>query len=487
MTAMIRVRFAPSPTGSPHIGNIRTAVFDWLFARHEGGVFILRIEDTDRARLVPGAMEEIMRDLRWAGLDWDEGPEVGGPYGPYIQSERVDLYQKHAEQLVAEGRAYHCYCTAERLEEMRKAQQAAGKPTGYDQRCRYLTEEERAALASESDTFVIRFAMPTSGQTSFVDVVRGELSFDNALQDDFVILKSDGYPTYHFASVVDDHLIKISHVIRSEEWISSTPKHVQLYSALGWEPPAWVHPSLILGPDRSKLSKRHGAVNFSTYIEEGYLPDAMVNYLALLGWSAGEDRDIYSIQELIEKFTLEGITGHPAIFDAQKLLWMNGVYIRQTSMNRLAELILPYLQKAGLVSEPPSDSELDYVRKIVPLIQDRLKVLSEAPELAEFFFREEPAYDPKAVQKWLERPEASELLTKVVDRLEELEEWNVGAIESAVREAGADVGAEGGKVIHPVRVASTGRTVGPGLFETLEVLGRDRVVTRLRRAGSSEQ
>jgi len=481
---MVRVRFAPSPTGSPHIGNIRTAVFDWLFARHEAGVFVLRIEDTDRARLVPGALEEIMRDLRWAGLAWDEGPEVGGPYGPYLQSQRVGIYDRYAKQLVESGHAYYCYCTPDRLAEMRKEQQAAGKPTGYDRHCRNLSPEEAARLQTETTRRAVRFAMPELGTTSFVDVVRGEVTFDNALQEDFVILKSDGYPTYHLANVVDDHLMEISHVIRGEEWISSAPKHVQMYRAFGWQPPIMVHLPLILASDRSKLSKRHGSADFSTYIEQGYLPEAMLNYLALLGWSAGEDRDLYSTQELIQKFTLEGIINHPAILDEQKLLWMNGHYIRATSVERLTELVLPYLAKAGLAADAPSDGEMHYLRKVVALIQDRLRTLSDAPELAEFFLAPEVTYDPKAAQKWLNRPETSELLRRVADRLEALENWNLETVESAVRKAGAEVGAEGGKVIHPVRVAVTGRTAGPGLFETLEALGKERVVSRLRKAGS---
>lgn len=481
---MVRVRFAPSPTGSPHIGNIRTAVFDWLFARHEAGVFVLRIEDTDRARLVPGALEEIMRDLRWAGLAWDEGPQVGGPYGPYLQSQRVGIYERYAKQLVESGHAYYCYCTPDRLAEMRKEQQAAGKPTGYDRHCRNLSPEEAARLETETTRRAVRFAMPESGTTSFVDVVRGEVTFDNALQEDFVILKSDGYPTYHLANVVDDHLMEISHVIRGEEWISSAPKHVQMYRAFGWQPPVMVHLPLILASDRSKLSKRHGSADFSTYIEQGYLPEAMLNYLALLGWSAGEDRDLYSTQELIQKFTLEGIINHPAILDEQKLLWMNGHYIRATSVERLTELVLPYLAKAGLAADAPSDGELTYLQKVVALIQDRLRTLSDAPELAEFFLAPEVTCDPKAAQKWLNRPETSELLRRVADRLEALEDWNLETVESAVRKAGAEVGAEGGKVIHPVRVAVTGRTAGPGLFETLAVLGKERVVSRLRKAGS---
>jgi len=329
--------------------------------------------------------------------------------------------------------------------------------------------------------YVVRFAMPESGATSYHDFIRGELTFDNSLQDDFVMIKTDGFPTYNFASVIDDHLMKITHVIRGEEYISSMPKYVHLYSALGWGEPVWVHVPLILGSDRSKLSKRHGAVNFSSYIEEGYLPEAMINYLALLGWSAGEDREIYSVEELIEKFSLEGINDHPAIFDAQKLLWMNGHYIRQSSAERLVELSMPYIVKAGLVADPPSTEDVDYYTKIVPLIRERLHVLSEAPRMCDFFFAE-PQFDPKAVEKWLSGEVTSNLLVRVAERVSEIGDWNVASIEQAVRGAGVEVGLEGGRVIHPVRVALTGRTAGPGLFELMEVLGREKVVTRLNRA-----
>lgn len=480
----VRVRFAPSPTGYPHIGNMRTAVFDWLFARHAGGTFILRIEDTDRTRFVEGSLEEIMGDLKWSGMNWDEGPEAGGGFGPYFQSERLDIYKKYSEQLIEQGHAYYCYCTSERLEEMRKEQQAAGKATGYDRHCRHLSAEERAKLEAEGTRKVVRFAMPESGTTTYKDFLRGELSFDNALQDDFIMVKSDGFPTYNFASIIDDHLMEISHVIRGEEYISSMPKYVHLYTALGWEQPEWVHVPLILGSDRSKLSKRHGAVNFSSYIEEGYLPEAMINYLTLLGWSSAEDRDLYSVEELIEKFTLEAITTHAAVFDAQKLLWMNGQYIRQRSVEDIISLILPYIQKAGLISDPATADELQYLGMITPLIHDRLKILSEAPEQVDFFLKSELEYDQKGVDKWLKKEGASELLNHVADKLESLQDWKPEAIEETVRAAGTEKGAEGGKVIHPVRMAATGRTVGPGLFETLEVLGKGKVVARLRKAAN---
>jgi glutamyl-tRNA synthetase len=328
--------------------------------------------------------------------------------------------------------------------------------------------------------------MPTEGTTTFKDVIRGEISFENSLQDDFVLLKSDGFPTYNFANVIDDHLMEITNVIRGEEFISSTPKHLHLYWAFGWDAPALAHPSLILGPDRSKLSKRHGAVNFASYIEEGYLPDALFNFLVLLGWSAGEDREIYSREELIEKFTLEGITDHPAIFDAQKLLWINGVYIRQMPLEKLTEMVLPYLKKAEMIPENPSQDLIDYIQRVVALEQERMKLLSEAPELMSFFLKDKLEYDPKGTKKWLASDNAPELLNAVADRLQELDSWTVESLEATVREAGEYLAAAGGKVIHPVRMAATGKTAGPGLFETLEVLGKDRVVSRLKFAAEHD-
>ena len=480
----VRVRFAPSPTGSPHIGNIRSAVFNWLYARHTGGKFILRIEDTDRARLVPGVVEELMYDLRWLGLDWDEGPDVGGPYGPYCQSERLELYTKHAEELVDKGLAYRCWCSPERLAELRGQQEARKESIGYDRRCRDITSQEAAAYAAESPTSVVRFKMPLIGTTSFNDIVRGEITFDNSLQDDFVILKSDGYPTYNFASVVDDHHMRISHVVRGEEFVSSAPKHIRLYEAFGWEPPLFAHAPLIVGPDRSKLSKRHGAAAFSAYIEQGYLPQALLNFLALLGWSAAEDRDLYSARELIDKFQLEGIISHPAVFDIAKLQWMNGQYIRACGLDRLATLTLPYLRQAGLASDSPNPDELVYIKRVIALVQERMPLLSESPELTGFFFVDQPEFDPKAVAKWLTRPRASDLLLNAAAQLDALGEWTIQRIEQAVRSAGSELGFQGGDVIHPIRVAVTGRTVGPGLFQTIEVLGKERTVARLQAAAA---
>jgi len=475
----VRVRFPPSPTGFAHIGNVRTALFNWLFARHTGGKFILRIEDTDRTRLVQGAEEEIYEALRWVGIDWDEGPTVGGPFGPYIQSQRLDIYRKYAGELVAKNAAYYCFCTPDRLEQLRKDQEAAKQPTGYDRLCLGLSGSEVESRLKDGVPAVIRFKTPDTGETTFYDEVRGEITFENALLDDFVILKSDGYPTYHFASVVDDHLMEITHVIRGEEWISSTPKHVLLYEAFSWELPKFAHTTSILGTDKTRLSKRHGAVRFLEYREKGFLPEAMVNFMALLGWSPGEDRELFTVEELIERFSLEGIVRNPAIFDLEKLEWMNGVYIRQADLDRITDLCIPFLQKSHLLSDNVSEQERAYVREVVRLERDRLKFLAQICEIADFFFLAELNYDEHGVRKWLHREYVRELLRKLLPALRELPQWTPETIESTIRSVGEELGLGGGEVIHPIRMATTGRTAGPGLFETLYVLGRDRVISRL--------
>ncbi len=324
----VRVRYAPSPTGYPHVGNIRTALFNWLLARNTHGAFVVRIEDTDTARTVPGAVDAILDSLRWLGMDWEEGPDIDGKYVPYYQSQRLSFYRAAAEKLVEQGDAYYCYCSSERLDEMRATQIASKQPPGYDRTCRELTDRQRSARLIDCQNPVIRFKAPLEGSTAFCDYIRGSVSFENRSLDDFIILKADGYPTYHLASVVDDHYMQISHVMRAEEWISSTPKHLLLYQALGFEPPIFAHLPMILGPDRSKLSKRHGAVSVTQYREKGYLPEAMVNFLALLGWSLDDKTDIISIDTLIANFSLERVGKTGAVFNREKLEWMNGVYIR---------------------------------------------------------------------------------------------------------------------------------------------------------------
>jgi len=405
----VRVRYAPSPTGYPHVGNIRTALFNWLFARHTGGQFIIRIEDTDIARRVKGSEDAILNSLRWLGLDWDEGPEVGGDYGPYIQSERGDLYQKCAQQLLEGGHAYKCYCSAERLSRMR-AEMAERKESmrSYDRHCRDLSLGERARFESGGISPMIRFKVPLMGQTTFHDLIRGDITFDNSELDDLVLLKSDGYPTYHLANIVDDHFMKITHVMRADEWLSSTPRHVLLYRAFEWEPPLFAHLPMILGVDKSKLSKRHGAVSLIEYSEMGYLPEAMTNFLALLGWALDDKTEILSKEELIRHFSIERISKTAAIFNKDKLDWMNGVYIRKMSIpaqqiklhpisvkakvvaptitTELTDQLLAFLER-DLPAEVKRPISKEYVQQIAPLIYERFKKFEEAAELCKFFFQ----------------------------------------------------------------------------------------------------
>ncbi|MBI2941329.1 MAG: glutamate--tRNA ligase, partial [Chloroflexi bacterium] len=440
--APARVRFAPSPTGLPHVGNIRTAIFNWLWARHTGGQFVLRVEDTDRARLLPGAYEAILESLRWLGLDWDEGPEVGGPHAPYLQSERLPLYPQLAEDLIQRGAAYRCYCTPERLEALREQQRAARQPTGYDRHCRRLSGAERQRLAESRVPSVVRFAIPEAGKTSFVDLFRGEITFDNATLDDHVLLKSDGWPTYQWASVVDDHLMRITHVLRGEEWISSTPRHVLEYRAMGWELPRIGHFPLILGKDRTKLSKRHGATDVLTYRELGYLPEALFNFLVLLGWSKDDKTEILSCEEVIRSFDLGGVGVNPAIFDPDKLDWMNGYYIRQLDPDELARRVAPFLQRAGLLpADPLSADRWEYLRRIVPLIQERIKRLTEAVEYTDFFFRSTMEYESALlVPKGLTPLATREALTAAHRRLASSPAFDEQTLEGALRDLASELG-----------------------------------------------
>jgi glutamyl-tRNA synthetase len=481
MDRPIRVRYAPSPTGFPHVGNIRTALFNWLFARHTGGKFIVRIEDTDVPRTVPGALEAILDSLRWMGLDWDEGPEVGGSFGPYFQSQRLSLYREIAERLVKEDHAYYCYCSSERLEAMRAEQTKQKLPTGYDRHCRTLSEAERAQKIAEGIKPVVRFKTPIDGQTRFQDLLRGEVSFENSTIDDFVLLKSDGYPTYHLANIIDDHLMQISHVLRAEEWLSSTPRHVMLYNAVGFEPPIFAHMPMILGPDRSKLSKRHGATALTDYRDQGYLPETMLNFLALLGWSLDEKSELFTRQELVEKFSLERISRTAAIFNKEKLDWMNGIYIRGLSVEDFLKRALPFLDKAlppGI--KRPLDE--DYIREILPLIKERARTLVEVKDLIGFFYEDSFDYAPK------------DLLIKGTDlqftgnaylqaqKVIENTSFNVEDLEKEFRALAELLGLKPGQLFSSLRMAITGRAISPPLFETMVVMGEKRVKDHIRDA-----
>lgn len=442
----------------------------------------MRIEDTDQTRLQEGSMEEILEGLRWLGLEWDEGPETGGPYGPYIQSERRELYQAIAGELVESGAAYECDCTPERLEYVRERQRALGQAPGYDGHCRNKTPEQRAEARADGRPIVVRMRVPDRGEVTIRDYIRGPIRFEWSRLSDFVVLKSDGLPTYHLAHLVDDHEMHITHVLRGEEWIASAPRHQLIYDALGWDPPVFVHLPLLLGKDRSKLSKRHGAASALEYRDQGYLPEAVFNFLCLLGWSARDDTEIMSREEIIERFSLEAVNESSAIFDPEKLLWMNGVYIRSMSVEDLADRILPILDR-----ELPRSVErplgTDYVRRLTPLIQERLKLLSEAPELLDFFFAEPPPPESEElVQKGMDTQSTASALSEALGVLRSFQPFEAEPLEEKFRELAKELGLKAGQLFGSLRVAVTGKRVAPPLFDTMEAVGRPRVISRIEAA-----
>lgn len=479
----VRTRYAPSPTGEPHLGNIRTALFAWLLARHHGGQFLLRIEDTDRARYVESGVQAQMDALHWLGLDWDEGPDIGGQYAPYVQSQRLDIFRQYADQLIAEDHAYHCYCSPERLDQVRKQQQAQKLPPRYDRHCRDLAPEQRAQNEAQGIPPVVRFQTPLTGETVTNDALRGEVIFQNDTLDDFVLLKSDGYPTYHLAAIVDDHLMHISHVLRGEEWLSSLPRHVLIYRAFGWEPPVFAHLSTILGPDRAKLSKRHGADSVLEYRDQGYLPDAIVNFMALLGWSLDDHTEIMDRQTLIENFGLDRVLPNPAVFNLEKLQWMNGMYIRAMSDDDLARAVQPFLE-----SRLGRPADFDLLVRIVPIIKERIKLLSDIWKIADFFFTDGELDCPPELlmgKKFADDPRrAAQALEQVTARIEHLDGWSHEALEAAIRPLAEEMGLKTGELFGVIRVAVTGKTATPPLFETMAILGRERTLACLRSAAS---
>jgi len=499
----VRVRFAPSPTGEPHIGNVRTVVFNWLFARKmETGRFILRIEDTDRTRYRPETIPVIMDGLRWLGLNWDEGPgvaelenlgledvngrplsayAVGGPTGPYIQSERQEMYRETVEELIERGWAYRCNCTPERLAQVRKQQRADKQMVMYDRHCRDIPSD----AISPDEPHVVRLKAPLKGQTVVHDVIKGDVVFDNEGIDDQVLLKSDGFPTYHLAVVVDDHYMKITHIVRGDDWIPSTPKRILIYEAMGWDIPTYCHVPLVNGPDGKKLSKRHGATSITEFRDQGYLPEALFNFLTMLGWAPGEgeEEEIFSREELIERFDLFRVNSSPAAFSYKKLDWMNGVYIRNLPEEDLLERLLPFWQKAGLVSTPCSDEKRKELLPIVPLVQERLKRLSDVVEWTKFLFSEiETPPREKLVGKKMTPEESAAALRNVRGLMAELEPFQAEAMEQPMRALAGEMEFKVGQLFGLVRWAATGQRVTPPLFGSLAVLGRERVMARLQAA-----
>uniref|UniRef100_A0A832MLU4 Glutamate--tRNA ligase n=1 Tax=Eiseniibacteriota bacterium TaxID=2212470 RepID=A0A832MLU4_UNCEI len=477
----VRVRFAPSPSGHLHVGGARTALFNYLFARSRAGVFVLRIEDTDAARSTDESVRGILDSLRWLGLTWDEGPGVGGPHAPYAQAQRRALYDAAARRLREIGAAYPCYCTADELAARREKLAARGEDSRYDGRCRALDDAARARLASEGRAPALRFATPASGEVAWDDVVRGRVVFQAGVLDDFVLVRSDGLPTYNFACVVDDHDMEITHVVRGDDHISNTPRQILLYRAFGWAPPVFAHVPMILGADGSRLSKRHGATSVEAFRDLGILPGAMVNFLALLGWSYDGQREIFSLAELERVFTLERVGTNPAVFSLEKLEWMNGQHLRQLDAGHRQRLVEEFLAARGrdLSGRPPEWRAL-----FVRALGERLRTLADAERYGAFALDETLDMDEAAWAGVRARPEAGPHLAALADALAALPSFDLERVEQATRGRAAELGMKAGELIGLARVALTGRTFSPGIFEVMALLGRERTVERLRAAAA---
>lgn len=461
----VRVRFAPSPTGYLHIGGVRTALFNYLFARNNKGKFILRIEDTDRSRSTEESINAIIEGMKWLGLDWDEGP--------FRQTDRLDIYKQHAEKLLKDGKAYYCYCTPEELEQRRKEALAKGAVPKYDGRCRNLKEPPADRKPA------IRFKTPKEGQIIVDDLVKDRVVFDNIQLDDLIIMRSDGIPTYNFTVVVDDAEMKITHVIRGDDHLNNTPRQVNIYNALGYPIPKFGHLPMILGSDKTRLSKRHGATSVMAYKDMGYLPEAMINYLVRLGWSY-KDQEIFSLEELIEKFSLESVGKAAAVFNPEKLLWLNSHYINAGDPSRLARLLMPFLINEGIVKSE-ADVDIAYLVKAVTSLKERNRTLVELANSARYFLTDDIKWDEKAVQKFL-TPENKLILKELIERLKKVEPFNHAEIEKAFNELKDEKGLKLGQIAQPVRVAITGSTVSPGIFEVIEIIGKERIIKRVEKA-----
>jgi glutamyl-tRNA synthetase len=472
----IRVRFAPSPTGYLHLGSLRTALFNYLFARHHGGKFILRIEDTDQSRKVEGAVENLTGILNDMGLNYDEGPMVGGDLGPYYQSERLDLYKKYCDELITNGHAYFAFETAEELDEMRRLQQMQGRQTMYDRRARDLTENEVKEKLESGVPYVIRLKVPLDTEVKFTDLIRGNVKIETNLIDDQVLLKSDGFPTYHLANVIDDHLMEISHIIRGEEWLTSVPKHIILYNAFGWEVPKMAHVPLILNSDKSKLSKRQGDVSTEDYLNKGYLKEALLNFMALLGWNPGEgeNREIFSKEELIERFTIERVNSAGAVFNVDKLNWMNGEYIKSYDTGKLTELLIQYLNAGGI-----DTSDQEKLARVVEAIKDHISRLDEAPEHAKVFY---DVVNLTANQNQIVQTETTkQVFALLISKTGIMNEITIDNFKPVVSEVQKETGIKGKNLFMPLRLALTGMEHGPELGMIAYVLGKEEVLKRLKK------
>ena len=469
----VRLRFAPSPTGALHIGSVRTFLYNYLFARQRGGKFILRVEDTDRERLVPGAIDTVYEGLHWLGITWDEGPREGGPHAPYVQSERLPLYQKRAQELVDKGAAYYCFCSKERLAALRAQQEARKELTRYDRHCRNIPAAE-AAERARTESHVVRQKVPDEGTLAIDDLVHGRIEWQADTIEDQVLLKSDGFPTYHLAVVVDDQAMAITHIMRGEEWIASVPKHLLIYRAFGWEVPPMAHFPDVLGPDGKKLSKRHGATAVSQFRDDGYLPEALINYLALIGWAPGTEEEIFSMEDLIRVWKLEQVQKAGGKWDKQRLDYFNGVWIRRLSVDELVRRLRPFV---------PAEWDEAILRKVTPLIQERMKTLKDAKDLIAFLFTDTLSYDAaQLIPKKYDRHTTIEALAKVIVVLRYLDPFKAERIESAIEGVAQDIGWTVRDLTIAIRVAVTGTKVGPPLYESIELLGKEKTIVRLERA-----
>ena len=496
MNDKVRARFAPSPTGYLHVGVARTALFTWLFARHNNGKFILRIDDTDKARSKEEYRKDIVESMRWLGMLWDEGPEVGGPYSPYIQSERMDLYRKYTQELLESGNAYHCYCTVEEIDEQREKAEAEGRSYRYEGRCQELTDEKRKQYEAEGRKPTVRLKVERAAGSLktdenpviFHDLVIGDVRFEADAHDDFIIVTSDGRPLYNFSSVIDDYLMEISHVIRASDHISNTPKQILIYRALGWEPPKFAHVPMVLGSSKGeKLSKRRGAISISQYRSDGYLPSAMINFMARLGWSYDDTEEFFSVDELIEKFDISRVSRSGSVFDMQKLNWLNSKYIVKLSLSERIDAVIPFLEKEGLCEAleefegEMDDEKREWLEKLVEAVGDRMTTLADIVELTRDFFVDEYEYEKKAVKKWLRKDYAPELLKEMKELFAEVEPFDEDELENALRKFIEQSELNVIKVLQPIRVAVTGKSVGLGIFETLALFGKEKVLERLDR------
>jgi glutamyl-tRNA synthetase len=478
INAVPRVRFAPSPTGYLHVGGLRTALYNYLFARNQNGNFILRIEDTDQSRYVEGAVENLLSTLKWSGLDYDEGPDKPGEYGPYFQSQRLDIYRKYILELIANKKAYYCFCSPERIKELREKQAKAGLQQKYDKLCLHLTESEIKEKLESGFPNVVRLNVPKNQKVIVQDFIRGTIEFDSEIIDDQVLIKSDGFPTYHLANVVDDHLMKITHVIRGEEWLSSTPKHVLLYDYFNWEKPVFAHLPLLLNPDKTKLSKRQGDVAVEDYRIKGYLNEALLNFVALLGWNPGNEQEFFYLNELIKIFSLDKVNKAGAVFNVEKLNWLNYEHLRKKPGTEVLPVLRDELKKAGYDQEKFTD---EYLMKIIEAMKERVSFVKEYITKSPYFFEEPKNYDPDVIKKrW--KTDTSTQLSKLTESLEKLESATKEDFENSLRKTAEELNIGAGKLIHTVRLAVSGMGTGPDLFDLLNILGKVTVIKRINKA-----